>query len=60
MIVCSTIEQELKDQGAVSRLIVIDPRRHPIMDSSQTIYYSYLSLFLRVLSSALLTTIVQR
>lgn len=35
-IICSAIEQELRDQGEVVRLIVLDARGQPIMDSSQT------------------------
>lgn len=35
-IICSAIEQELRDQGEVVRLVVIDAKGHPIMDSSQT------------------------
>ena len=34
-IVCSAIEQELRDQGEV-RLVFVDARGQPIMDSSQT------------------------
>ena len=35
-IVCSAIEQELRDQGEVVRLVVVDARGQPIMDSSHT------------------------
>ena len=35
-IVCSAIEQELRDQGEVVRLVVLDARGQPIMDSSHT------------------------
>ena len=35
-IVCSAIEQELRDQGEVLRLAVLDAREQPIMDSSHT------------------------
>ena len=35
-IVCSAIEQELRDQGEVVRLVVLDAQGQPIMDSSHT------------------------
>ena len=35
-IICSTVEQELRDQGEVVRLVVVDARGQPIMDSSET------------------------
>ena len=35
-IVCSAIEQELRDQGEVVRLVVLDARGQLIMDSSHT------------------------
>ena len=47
-IVCSAIEQELRDQGEVVRLVVLDARGQPIMDSSHTrskLLYSVYSFF---------------
>ena len=35
-IICSAVEQELWDQGEVVRLVVVDARGQPIMDSSET------------------------
>ena len=35
-VICSSIEQELRKQGEVVRLVVTDARGQPIMDSSQT------------------------
>ena len=35
-IACSAIEQELRDQGEVVRLVVLDARGQPIMDCSHT------------------------
>lgn len=35
-VICSSIEQELREQGEVVRLVVTDARGQPIMDSSQT------------------------
>lgn len=35
-IICSAVEQELRDQGEVVRLVVVDARGQPIMDSSET------------------------
>ena len=35
-IICSSIEQELREQGEVVRLVITDARGQPIMDSSQT------------------------
>ena len=35
-VTCSSIEQELREQGEVVRLVVTDARGQPIMDSSQT------------------------
>ena len=35
-IVCSAIEQELREQGEVVRLVLLDARGQPIMDSSHT------------------------
>ena len=50
-IVCSAIEQELRDQGEVVRLVVLDARGQPIMDSSHTrsklLYSVYLFFVLR-------------
>ena len=34
--ICSAVEQELWDQGEVVRLVVVDARGQPIMDSSET------------------------
>ena len=47
-IVCSAVEQELRDQGEVVRLVVLDARGQPIMDSSHTrsnLLYSVYSFF---------------
>ena len=43
-IICSAVEQELRDQGEVVRLMVVDTRGQPIMDSSETRskFFSYL------------------
>ena len=42
-IVCSAIEQELRDQGEVVRLVVVDAQGQAIIDSSHTrsklVYY---------------------
>lgn len=35
-IICSAVEQELRDQGEVVRLVVVVARGQPIMDSSET------------------------
>jgi len=35
-VICGSIEQELREQGEVVRLVVTDARGQPIMDSSQT------------------------
>ena len=35
-VICSAVEQELQDQGEVVRLVVVDARGQPIMDSSET------------------------
>ena len=35
-IICSSVEQDLWDQGEVVRLVVIDARGRPIKDSSET------------------------
>ena len=52
-IVCSAIEQELLDQGEVVRLVVLDARGQPIMDSCHTrskllhsVYSSFVSAML--------------
>ena len=37
-IVCSAIEQELRDQEEVVRLVVLDARGQPIMDSSHSFF----------------------
>ena len=43
-IICSAVEQELRDQGEVMRLMVVDARGQPIMDASETRskFFSYL------------------
>ena len=43
-VICSAVEQELRDQGEVVRLMVVDARGQPIMDSSETrsTFFSYL------------------
>ena len=43
-IICSSVEQELLDQGEVVRLVVTDARGQPIMDSSET-RSKFLSIF---------------
>lgn len=35
-IICSVVEQELWNQGEVVRLVVVDARGQPIMDSFET------------------------
>ena len=35
-VICGLIEQELREQGEVVRLVVTDAKGQPIMDSSQT------------------------
>ena len=35
-VICSAVEQELRDQGEAVRLMVVDARGQPIMDSSET------------------------
>ena len=44
-IVGSAIEQELRDQGEVVRLVIVDARGQPIMDSSQTKSKSLYNLY---------------
>ena len=54
-IVCSAIEQELRDQGEVVRLVVLDARGQPIMDSSHTrskLLYSVYSFFVPAILSS--------
>ena len=43
-IIRSAVEQELRDQGEVVRLVVVDARGQPIMDSSETRseFFSYI------------------
>ena len=42
-VICSAVEQELWNQGEVVRLVVVDAKGQPIMDSSETIskFFSY-------------------
>ena len=44
LIICSAVEQELRDQGEVVRLMVVGTRGQLIMDSSETRskFFSYL------------------
>jgi len=44
-IVGSAIEQELRDQGEIVRLVIVDARGQPIMDSSQTRSRSLYNLY---------------
>lgn len=60
-IICSAVEQELWDQGEVVRLVVVDAKGQPIMDSSETRskFFSYIFVSFAPLQSQWIYFVIQ-